>query len=130
MKVTGDIRADDIFYNKSNEPIYYSNFKTDEDFDEEIYSENIIYIPVADIETDALNFGLNLFTSKNEISELIYIDNKIKYGNYYYLLYNLLNYISKSPQKRNQNINKLIYFLQPLYYNCKISNIYNSKKIV
>ena len=134
VKITGLFVAiklkDDIFYNKSNEPIYYSNFKTDEDFDEEIYSENIIYIPVADIETDALNFGLNLFTSKNEISKLIYIDNKIKYGNYYYLLYNLLNYISKSPQKRNQNINKLIYFLQPLYYNCKISNIYNSKKII
>ena len=135
VKITGLFVAiklkNNSFSNKANgEYMFYSNLKTEDDIEKEIYIENIIYIPVADIETDALNFRLNLFTPKNEISKLIYIDNDIKYGNYFYLLYNLLNYISISPQKRNQNINKLIFFLQPLYYNCKISNIYNSKKLV
>jgi hypothetical protein len=103
-------------------PIIYTNYST---YGDGTYNDlqnngtikhNIIYIPVADIDTDDFNMGIAAYKSLNSFytpkfnKSLIYI-------NYMITLYNLLGLYNLNV-KPESNLIKYNQFTRPLYYNC------------
>ena len=84
---------------------------------------SIIYIPISDIDTDKLNFGIELYKSPN----LIYKDNlnKINYASFPILIFNLLKYICKNKNKQQNNLKKLKLINKPLTHNCNFTKIHD-----
>ena len=84
---------------------------------------SIIYIPISDIDTDKLNFVIELYKSPN----LVYRDNlnKINYASFPILIFNLLKYICKNKNKQQNNLKKLKLINKPLTHNCNFTKIHD-----
>jgi hypothetical protein len=91
-------------------------------------TNNILYIPIADIDPDALTFGVNVYKPNIESTPSIYKNplENINYADFSILLFNLLKCIAKVPNKIESNGNKLKKLIKILYYNCNIYYEYDS----
>ena len=114
----------------NNIDIKYTNFllNTDlnaNDFERTIGVNNILYIPIADIDLDnVVTFGINVYNTSSSIYRNP-LEN-INYADFSILLFNLLKYIVKVPNKIESNGKKLNNFIKSLYYNCNIYYKYDS----
>ena len=113
----------------NNIDIKYTNYllNTDlnaNDFDR-IDVNNILYIPIADIDLDnVVTFGINVYNTSSSIYRNPF--ENINYADFSIILFNLLKCIVKVPNKIESNGKKLNNFIKSLYYNCNIYNEYNS----
>jgi len=95
---------------------------------------NIIYLPFANIGSDSIiNFDLKIADEtihKND-TNITLLDrfDYIYYSNYYYILYNLINYICINKYKRKNNLLKMNKISNPFIYNLKFINSINESKI-
>jgi hypothetical protein len=90
---------------------------------------NILYIPIADIDSDnTVAFGGVTVYKPNRSSPSIYKNplENINYADFSILLFNLLKCVARVPNKIESNGNKLKKLIKLLYYNCNIYNEYNS----
>ena len=114
----------------NNIDINYTNFLLNtalnaNDFVRTIDVNNILYIPIADIALDnVLTFGINVYNTSSSIYRNP-LEN-INYADFSILLFNLLKYIVKVPNKIESNGKKLNNFIKSLYYNCNIYYEYDS----
>jgi hypothetical protein len=109
--------------------IDYTNYYTNSlvDLNGNTDGKNILYIPIADIDTDAhLHFGIKVY----DVQESIYQNpmEKVNYADYLILLFNLLNCVSKINGKTESNLNKYNKMIKPLYYNCNIYKYHDLNK--
>jgi len=109
--------------------IDYTNYYTNSlvDLNGNIDGKNILYIPIADIDTDAqLNFGIKVY----DVQESIYQNpmENVNYADYLILLFNLINCVSKINGKTESNLNKYNKMIKPLYYNCNIYRYHDLNK--
>ena len=110
--------------------IKYSNFLLNtelnaNDLRRTIGVNNILYIPIADIDLDnVVTFGINVYNTSSSIYRNPF--ENINYADFSIILFNLLKCIVKVPNKIESNGKKLNNFIKSLYYNCNIYNEYNS----
>jgi len=109
-----------ISYN--NNIIKYSNYYNKDINDLTSSTNNILYIPISDISTDKLNFGIHIYT---EPKPSIIKYNNLYYANYSILIFNLLKYLVKNNNKFNNNYNKFKILNNPLIYNCNFTKLYD-----
>jgi hypothetical protein len=125
------MRNDLIHKNGVN--IVFTNYRTPtttiNDGTDLIHTENIFYIPIADIDTDALNFGISVYGSRDYNKMLYFGNDNIRYGDYLFLLFNLMKYIQANRNKELKNINKLRQFVKPMNLSCNYTLNNNLEEI-
>lgn len=126
------LRNDIFFYAGQN--IDYNNYCVDPSIPVDdlirINTNNILYIPISDIEEDSkVNFGITIF---NKEKDLIYKNptEEINYPDFPILFFNLVKYLTISPHKFNSNFIKYNKIIEPLNYNCNICRYYDLKNLI
>jgi hypothetical protein len=120
--------SNNLFIHNTQNIKYTNMYRNGGDLVNADLKNNILYIPIADIDSDHdVAFGVTVYRH-NDSSPSIYKNpsENINYADFSILLFNLLKCVARVPYKIESNSNKLKKLIKLLYYNCNIYNEYDS----